>query len=206
MSTFKERILPREFYARDPKTVALNLLRKVLVRMINASCLKGIIVETEAYYGENDPASRARGGMKRYNALMWGEPGITFIYMVHGNWLLNIVAHEPGGVGAVLVRALEPLEGIEIMMANRGTNNIRSLTNGPGRLTKALKVDGSMNSLDLTSNKSPLFIIDGRKIGPREIERSHRIGVSLDLNEELRFFIKGNKFVSKRGGIKRLIP
>lgn len=79
--------------------------------MLNASCLKGVIVETEAYYGENDPASRARGGMKRYNVLMWGEPGITFIYMVHGNWLLNIVAHEPGSVGAVLIRALEPPRG-----------------------------------------------------------------------------------------------
>ncbi|MEM2320403.1 MAG: DNA-3-methyladenine glycosylase [Candidatus Bathyarchaeia archaeon] len=198
MSASKERILPREFYARDPKTVALNLLGKVLVRILNASCLKGVIVETEAYYGENDPASRARDGMKRYNAPMWRELGITFIYMVHGNWLLNVVAHEPGGVGAVLVRALEPLEGIEIMMANRGTSDIRGLTNGPGRLTKALKVDGNMNFLDLTSNKSPLFIIDGREIDLREIERSHRIGVRLDLNEELRFFIRGNKFVSKR--------
>ncbi|MBS7640168.1 MAG: DNA-3-methyladenine glycosylase [Candidatus Bathyarchaeia archaeon] len=189
--------LPREFYIRDPKIVAINLLGKILVRVLDSFYLSGMIVETEAYYGEDDPASRARGGMKKYNMPMWGEPGRAFIYGVHGNWLLNIVAHEPNGVGAVLIRALEPLEGIEVMAANRGTNNIRRLTNGPGRLTKALKIDRSMNYLDLTSRNSQLFITGGREIDPREIGWSHRIGVRVDLDEKLRFFIKGNEFVSR---------
>lgn len=198
MSVVWRRILPKEFYVRDPKVVAIELLGKILVRILNGSYLKGIIVETEAYYGEGDPASRARGGMKRYNMPMWGEPGRAFVYMVHGNWLLNVVAHEPGGVGAVLIRALEPLEGIGMMAANRGTSDIRALTSGPGKLTRALRIDGSMNHLDLTSTESPLFIINGKRIDSSEVGRSHRIGVSMDLSEELRFFIRGNKFVSRR--------
>lgn len=192
-----EEVLPREFYTRDPKIVAMNLLGKTMVRVLDGFYLRGMIAETEAYYGENDPASRARGGMKKHNMPMWGEPGRAFIYGVHGNWLLNIVAHEPNGVGAVLIRALEPLEGIEVMAANRGINDIRRLTNGPGRLTKALKIDKSMNYLDLTSRNSQLFITSGREIDHREIGRSHRIGVRIDLDEKLRFFIKGNEFVSR---------
>lgn len=192
-----KRVLPKEFYARDPKLVAIDLLGKILVRILDGTRLSGMIVETEAYYGENDPASRARGGMRAYNKPMWGEPGRTFIYMVHGNWLLNVVAHEPGLVGAVLIRALEPIEGIDIMMSNCGKSCIKGLTSGPGRLTKALRIDCSLNYVDLTNGDGPLFIVDNRRVDPEEIGRSHRIGVRIDLEEELRFFIKGNEYVSR---------
>ncbi|MEM1544069.1 MAG: DNA-3-methyladenine glycosylase [Candidatus Bathyarchaeia archaeon] len=188
------KTLPREFYARNPKTVAIELLGKILVRRLGNAHLKGIIVETEAYYGIDDPASRAREGMKRYNMPMWDTPGLAFIYNVHNNWMLNVVAHEPNSVGAVLIRALEPLSEIELMMANRRVNNIIKLTSGPGRLTRALKIDKELNCVDLTMSEGPLFIVDGEVA--HEIGSSHRIGVRRDLNEELRFYIKGNPFVS----------
>lgn len=188
------KILPREFYARNPKTVAIELLGKILVRRLGNARLEGIIVETEAYYGMDDPASRAKEGIKRYNIPMWGRPGLAFIYNVHNNWMLNVVAHEIDGVGAVLIRALEPLSGIEIMMANRRVNDIAKLTSGPGRLTKAFKIDKELNCADLTKSESPLLIMDGE--AARKISRSHRVGVRRDLDEELRFYIEGNPFVS----------
>lgn len=188
------KILPREFYARDPKAVAIELLGKILVRRLGNARLEGIIVETEAYYGMDDPASRAREGMKRYNMPMWDRPGLAFIYNVHNNWMLNVVAHEADSVGAVLIRALEPLSGIEIMAVNRRVNDITKLASGPGRLTKALKIDKELNRVDLTSSESPLFIMDGE--AAREIGCSHRVGVKRDLDEKLRFYIRGNPFIS----------
>ncbi|MCX8192756.1 MAG: DNA-3-methyladenine glycosylase [Nitrososphaeria archaeon] len=187
----------KEFYARDPALVARELLGKILIRRLNRFFLTSKIVETEAYYGENDPASRARGGRKRFNELMFLDVGRTFIYMVHGNWLLNIVAHPVGEAGAVLIRAVEPLEGIKIMMKNRKVKNIYSLTNGPGKLTKALAITKELNGVDVTDRESILFIISG--VGELfEVESTHRIGVKRDLPEKLRFYIRGNKFVSKK--------
>ena len=189
------RVLPREFYVRDPKDAALNLLGKIVVRRLSDQILEGIIVETEAYYGLNDPASRARDGLKNYNAPMWGKPGLAFIYNVHNNWMFNVVAHKPNHVGAVLIRAIEPLTGIEIMKANRGISDINKLTNGPGKLTKALKIDKGLNLTDLTNIESPIFIADGLIV--HKIGRSHRIGVKKDLDEKLRFYIEDNPFVSR---------
>lgn len=190
------KILERKFYERDPATAAKDLLEKILVRKINSKALTGKIVETEAYYGERDPASRAYKGRTKFNELMYAEPGRTFIYMVHANWLLNIVAHLKGEVGAVLIRAVEPIQGIEVMVKNRVVKNFRSLTNGPGKLTKALDITRELNGIDVTKRKSELRVTGGKK-EEFEIASSHRIGVRMDLLEELRFFIKGNKFVSK---------
>lgn len=187
--------LSREFYARDPRTVAIELLGKILVRRLGNAYLEGVIVETEAYYGMDDPASRARNGMKRYNMLMWGEPGLAFIYNVHNNWMLNAVAHEPNSVGAVLIRALEPIHGIELMMANSRVMSINRLTSGPGRLTRALKISKELNCADLTRSESPLFIARGRVV--QEVCCSYRIGVKRDLDVKLRFYVKGNPFVSR---------
>ena len=191
----ERKALPREFYMRNPKNAALGLLGKILVRRLSDQILGGIIVETEAYYGLNDPASRAKNGLKNYNAPMWGKPGLAFIYNVHNNWMFNVVAHEFGCVGAVLIRAIEPLKGIEIMKANRGVSDINKLTNGPGKLTKALKIDKRLNLTDLTNIESPVFIVDGVVV--QKIGRSHRIGVKKDLDEKLRFYIEGSPFVSR---------
>ncbi|MFQ6068788.1 MAG: DNA-3-methyladenine glycosylase, partial [Candidatus Bathyarchaeia archaeon] len=116
--------------------------------------------------------------------------------MVHGNWLLNIVAHLKGEVGAVLIRAVEPIQGIDVMVKNRNVEKIRSLTNGPGKLTEALVITKELNGVDVTNRKSELKIVEGEG-REFEIASSHRIGVRTDLPQGLRFFIKGNKFVSK---------
>lgn len=188
-------VLPRKFYERDPEAVAKELLGKKLVRRLGDEVLEGIIVETEAYYGLEDPASRAYHGQKIYNKLMWGEPGKAFIYNVHNNWMFNIIAHEPDMIGAVLIRAIEPKKGIEVMRKNRKIENVFELTSGPGKLTKALKIDKALNGIFVTSKKSEVFVADNEM--NFEIESSHRIGVRKDLERKLRFFMKGNRFVSK---------
>ncbi len=190
------KVLQRRFYERDPAVVAKNLLGKIVLRKLDSEILSGKIVETEAYYGEEDPASRAYKGRKKFNALMYAEPGRTFIYMVHGNWLLNIVAHLKGDVGAVLIRAIEPVRGIEVMREKREVENLRNLTNGPGKLTKALGITKELNGVDVTNRRSDLTVIE-REERESEVSSSHRVGVRKDLARELRFFVKGNKFVSK---------
>jgi DNA-3-methyladenine glycosylase len=127
---------------------------------------------------------------------MFLDAGRTFIYMVHGNWLLNIVAHPKGDVGAVLIRALEPISGVEIMKKNRKVKNLHFLTNGPGKLARALAITKELNGVYITKKSSPLTVIKGEGES-FEICSSHRIGVKFDLPQELRFLIKGNKFVSK---------
>jgi len=189
-------ILQRNFYKRDPAAVAKDLLGKVLVRRLDPEILSGKIVETEAYYGENDPASKAYKGRKTFNELMFMNVGKAFIYVVHGNWLLNIVAHAKGGVGAVLVRAIEPLQGIETMQKNRNVRIANGLTSGPGKLTKALAITKELNGINVTKKNSKLFVAEG-KSEDLHICSSHRIGVKTDLPLKLRFFIEGNKFVSK---------
>ncbi|MGC8999144.1 MAG: DNA-3-methyladenine glycosylase [Candidatus Bathyarchaeia archaeon] len=191
------KTLPKSFYERDPATVARGLLGKTLVRRFNHHILSGKIVETEAYYGENDPASKAYKGRKAFNELMYLDVGKTFIYMVHGNWLLNIVAHSRGSVGAVLIRAIEPLEGIEFMRKNRGVKDVHALTSGPGRLTRAMGITKEQNGLDVTKAENEIAIFEAAAMEDFEIGTSHRIGVKRDLPQELRFYIKGNMFVSK---------
>jgi DNA-3-methyladenine glycosylase len=189
------KIFPRFFYERDPEVVARELLGKKLVRRMEGNRLVGLIVETEAYYGLKDPASRAYHGLKKYNRWMWETPGTVFIYNVHNNWLLNIIAHEPEEIGGVLIRSIEPCTGIEIMKAHRGMNDLHLLTRGPGRLTKALKIDKRLNGTFVTSLENGVVVVDHPlKV---TIGSSHRIGVRRDLDKKLRFFIKGNRFVSR---------
>ena len=188
--------LERSFYRRDTSVVAQGLLGKTIVRRLGQQVLTGRIVETEAYYGDRDPASRAYRGRKNYNTPMFDDPGRLFIYMVHSWWLLNIAAHEPGEVGAVLIRALKPIEGIPVMKENRGVTDLYNLTSGPGKLTKALDVTKELHGLDVTEGSAELKIVDE---GYQEfkIDTSHRIGVTRDLPRALRFYIKGSRFVSR---------
>ncbi|MFC1506202.1 DNA-3-methyladenine glycosylase [Thermoproteota archaeon] len=188
-------ILNRNFFQKDPKNVALNLLGTKLVRKFDLQVFEGMIVETEAYYGEKDPASRAYDGLKFYNKAMWSLPGNLFIYNVHKYWMFNIVAHYPNGIGAVLIRAVEPLNGIEYMKRNRQTEDIYQLTNGPGKMTVAFKIDKSLNEMDITSEKSHIHIVKYKT--DFKISSSKRIGVKKDLKQNMRFFIDSNKFVSK---------
>ncbi len=190
--------LPQEWYARDPKRVALELLGKILVRKTPDNVtIKCMITETEAYYGPEDPASRARkGGDLR--EVMGGPVGHALVYGVHKQWLLNVVAHKPGEYGAVLFRSCEPLEGLELMMRNRGVDNVKLLTTGPGRLTRALLIDKSFHKKPMYVVSHGLWIEDeGFDVRESDIVSSHRIGVREDLPEKLRFILKTSPYISK---------
>jgi len=185
-----------EFYARDPAIVAKELLGMYIVRVLGSKKLVCKIVETEAYYGVEDPASRARRGGDLARALYDGV-GIAIVYGMHRQWLFNIAAHEEGSGGAVLIRACEPIEGIEVMMKLRNTTRLRDLTSGPGRLCKALAIDKSFHWKPVYVEKYGLWIEHGEKIPSDLVCESYRIGVKQDLDRPLRFYIKGNYFVSK---------
>lgn len=193
--------LPRSFYSRKTDKVAQDLLGCVLVRVLKGKKLSGKIVETEAYFGPEDPASRAYAKTKENSGMakqMFSRPGAAFVYMVHANWLFNVVAKKQGA-GAVLIRALEPIKGVEKMFENRRKKNKKienkkQLCSGPGKLTQSLQITKKHSGLDLTGNR----IWIERRTKPEEIMKSHRIGVTQDLKQKLRFFIKGNKIVSKK--------
>ena len=188
-------VLPAEFYERSPEVVARELLGKILVRLVEGERLGGVVVETEAYHGGGDPASRAYNGKKEYNAAMWEEPGRLFVYNVHKYWMLNVVAHVPGGIGGVLFRAIEPSFGVETMMRRRPVGDVRELTSGPGKLSMALGVTRELSGLPVTDACSPVHILDAPIVPV--CRTSHRIGVTRDLPEELRFYVDGNGFVSR---------
>jgi DNA-3-methyladenine glycosylase len=186
------KILKREFYSRDSAVVAREMLGKILVRKTGKGRLMGRIVETEAYYGKGDPASRSFRGKKKYNLALWEEPGTIFVYNVHNNWMFCIVTSPPG---AILIRAIQPIHGIEEMKRNRKEKNIFKLSNGPGKLSRALGITKDFNFLKVTDENSPIFITDSNcsfKVG-----RGKRIGVSEDLPRKLRFYIKGSRFLSR---------
>ncbi len=189
------RRLPISFYERDAATVARELLGKVLVHRSAEGTTRGRIVETEAYFGRRDPASRAYRRRTKLNELMWWRGGLAFVYMVHSNWMFNVTAEREGVPGAVLVRAVEPMEGLELMKRRRGVTDERLLTSGPGRMTKAMGITYDHHQTDLT--KSPTLAIEDTLTVNFKVRRSNRIGVSADLKRKLRFFVDNNRFVSR---------
>jgi len=188
--------LPKKFYARDPAYVARGLLGKVLCRVFEESVLAGFIVETEAYYGRSDPASRAYRGSGDLASTLCGDIGVALVYGVHGRWLFNIVAHTPGGCGGILIRALEPISGVEVMKRFRGTDDVLQLTNGPGKLSEALAIDKRLHKVPVYSASSEVTVRRGRE--ERDIARGFRVGVTEDLDVPLRFYVKSSKFISTR--------
>ena len=191
-----EKVLPKEFYSRKTTIVAKELLGKTIVRKLGDMRLEGKIVETEAYRGKDDPASHAYRGITKRNKVMFGEPGHTYVYFTYGNhWCLNFVAHEPSKPGAVLIRAIEPTTGIEYMKKFRSVSSLENLCNGPGKLTKALKIDNKLNGLDITK-EGELYVVNTEE-KTFEIGVSTRVGIRRGRNKLWRFFIKGNLFVSR---------
>jgi len=193
--------LPRSFYLRDTVDVAEDLLGKLIVRILSdGTRLSGTIVETEAYVTE-DPASHAFRGQTPRNAAMFGEAGHAYIYISYGmHSMLNLVT-QPVGVGeAVLIRALEPVEGIDHMRALRGGIDGRySLTSGPGKIGQALALTvRNDNGLDVTSRPSPLLVCPAPHAGSFEVVTTTRIGLSVGVDAPWRFYIKGNRHVSRR--------
>ncbi len=174
--TIRMNALPRKFYVNDTKQVAKDLLGKKLVRKIGSSILSGIIVETEAYKGRNDPASHSARKKTERNKIMFGEAGHAYVYFTYGmHYCFNVVAKkENDESGAVLIRAIQPQQGIQLMIKNRKTDVIANLTNGPGKLAQAMQITLKQYNLDLTNSKS-LFILDGEK--PTKIIAKPRVGI-----------------------------
>jgi DNA-3-methyladenine glycosylase len=172
-----------------------ELLGKILVHKTKEGICKGKIVETEAYLGKNDPVSIGCRKVKNMPKSLLKGPGHAFVYFTYGNhWMFNVVAKKPGIFGAVLIRALEPLKGTDLMKKRRVINDIKNLTSGPGKLTKAIGIDKRHDGLDLT--KDVLFIENSYK--KYEIVKTTRIGLSAGEDLQLRFYIKDNDFVSKK--------
>ena len=202
------KALPRVFYDRDPRNVSRDLLGKVLVRRLGNNLRTARIVEIEAYLGEGDPAAHAACGRTPRNAVLFGPPGHAYVYFIYGNhYCLNISCLPDGEPGCVLVRALEPLIGIEEMAQERGlslnsSGDLRKLTSGPGRLADAFSITRERdNGKDLTSMSSDLLVADDGYI-PSRVLTTVRIGIVKAASRPLRYVIAGNEFVS---GPRRLI-
>jgi len=192
----KLEALKREFYSENSVKVAEKLLGKLLVRELPEGKLIGKIVEVEAYGGRDDPASHAYRGKTPRNQVMFGKPGLAYIYFTYGmHYCLNVKAEREGVPGAVLIRALEPIEGIEIMKKNRGIEKITELTNGPAKLTKALRITTELNGWDLTLGKK-LFICKPPHEEKFKIVAAPRIGRKAGTERLWRFYIRDNAFVS----------
>jgi DNA-3-methyladenine glycosylase len=189
--------LPREFYDRDPALVARDLLGKLLVRRSPEGTCAGRIVETEAYLSANDPACHANRGQTLRNAAMFGPPGHAYVYMIHAKWCFNTVTEAEHCGSAVLIRALEPLAGIELMQLRRGTDKLLDLARGPARLCQALDITRQLDGWDLTRRKS-LWIADDGSQPAEKIVATPRIGISQAVDLPLRFCYAGNRFVSGR--------
>ncbi len=186
-------ILPREFYTRDTVTVARDLLGKELAH----GGTSGIIVETEAYLGGDDLASHSAAGITNRTRVIFGPPGHAYVYLSYGiHECINIVAEPEGSPGCVLIRALQPREGLSIMYSRRPRAvTDRDLASGPGKLTKALAITRADNGADLTSGS--LVVRTAPEYEPFEIAVSPRIGITKCADLPLRFAIAGNRFVSR---------
>jgi len=190
------------FFGRRSMTVARALLGKKLIRRLNGVTVSGLIVETEAYFGPQDSASHAFKGRTSRNAVMFGPPGKAYIYLIYGlHHMLNVVTEADGVPGAVLLRAVEPLEGRQHMAARRGQTT--NLTNGPGKLCQAFAIDRSLNGWDF-SRGNCLWLEACQPLTDEQIATGPRIGINYARPAERqapwRFWIKNNPHVSAAGG------
>lgn len=193
------KVLDRSFYARSPVVVAKGLIGKLLVRRLDdGTLLKGIIVETEAYGGAQDPASHAYHGITRRNQVMFGEAGHAYVYFTYGfHHCLNFVTGKKGIASAVLIRALEPTKGFRKMQRLRKTTDAFDLASGPGKLCQALSINLKLNGIDVTAADSPICVNEtSSKVN---VKSSTRIGITSGTEKRWRFFEEGNKNLSKLG-------
>jgi DNA-3-methyladenine glycosylase len=207
----KSKILNSSFFLRDTNVVAKDLLGKKLIRIIRTKNnkrikLSGIIVETEAYGFKNDQASHAFKGMTNSNQIMFGPVGRSYIYFIYGNhFCFNVTARSQKEMaGAVLLRALEPQEGIQYMKEYRKIPDINSLTNGPGKVAQALCINKQHNNYNLTDISSEIYLEES--VIPELILATKRIGITKSIDEYWRYVVASkkeniiylNKFVSNR--------
>ena len=193
----RAQVLPRAFYARPTLMVAKDLIGKVLVHETSDGVASGMIVETEAYIGEDDAACHAACGPTRRNAPLYGPPGIAYVYLNYGiHSLVNAVTEAEGSPAAVLIRALEPIDNIGLMTKRRGRSgrvDVHTLCRGPGNLTRALGITLADNSLDLTRS---VLRIEDRGLHAGRVSWGPRIGIRVAMKRPWRCFVVGSPSVS----------
>lgn len=197
-------IHPLKFYSRSTVQVAKDLLGQVLVHENPQGLASGRIVEVEAYLPKNDPACHAARGETARNKVMFGSAGQAYVYFCYGNhFMFNVVTEKEGVPGAVLIRALEPLEGLSLMANRRGQEATSlGLTNGPGKLVQALGLNRSHNGLSLKGK--PLYIKKARR--EKAVGVTTRIGITEGWDLPLRFYLKGTPYLSVKPGADRPSP
>lgn len=189
-------------YSANPQSVARKLLGRLLVSVQNGELTSGIVVETESYLAVADSACHAARGRTRKTDVMFGPCGIAYVYPIHAKYCFNVVTENPGRPSAVLIRAIEPIDGIEVMQRRRQVEAITDLARGPARLCQAMGIGREHNGLDLTIGQriwiesKPL-----RRYSERQIRLTPRVGVTTAQDLLLRYVVAGNRFVS---GPKRL--
>ncbi|HEY1810443.1 MAG TPA: DNA-3-methyladenine glycosylase [Acidobacteriaceae bacterium] len=193
-------VIPRPFYIHPPDQVARGLLGKILVRRCEGEWLSGRIVEVEAYFGLGDEAAHAFAGKTRRNEVLFGPPGFAYVYFIYGmHYCVNISCEPEDQAGSVLLRALEPLEGLATMGRLRGVEpgaNPRLLASGPGRLCQALGITRDLhNGVDVTDRHSGLHVEDDGFVAG-QIAVLPRVGIRKAADRPLRFALAGNRFVS----------
>jgi DNA-3-methyladenine glycosylase len=196
-------ILDRDFYTQEATTAARALLGAVLVRPLDGRRITGRIVETEAYRCLDDAASHSFVGKTARNLPMWEAPGHAYVYFTYGMyWLLNVVCEPVEHPAAVLIRALEPLDGQDIIAANRAGRPFRHWTSGPGRLTMALQITGDQNRADLTTGSGGLWIETGDPVPDEQVRTGPRVGLGKRVPEPWvsipwRWWIADNRHISR---------
>lgn len=191
--------LPRDFYIRDTITVAKDLLGKVIVHASDNGVTKGIIVETEAYLGPKDAAAHSYKSKREGRTnIQYGIGGFAYVYLIYGMYYcMNIVTQEVNIPEVVLLRALEPLDGIPLMMQRRNTDKLKNLCSGPGKLCMAMAIDKTCYGMDLCGDQ--LYLEDAPSLNPNDIIASKRINIDYAGDAKdylLRYTIKDNKFIS----------
>ncbi len=191
-------IIPRDFYRRPTLHVARALIGARLVRILGGVKLSGLIIETEAYIGETDLACHAKAGRTPRTAVMYGLPGHAYVYFTYGNhWMLNIVTEREDFPAAVLIRAIQPVQGREIIFRRRRGRD----TLGPGKLTQALGITKQENGVDVTAKTSGLWIESGVEIVDADVIKGPRVGLNKTpepwLSKPWRFLVKGHAVTRK---------
>ncbi len=187
--------LSRRFFNRPPEIVARSLLGKWLIRIVDGDPVGGMIVETEAYLARGDAASHSHRGPTPRNASMFKQPGTLYVYSIHAKYCLNATTQREGVGSAVLIRALEPTWGIEVMRRLRGREEITMLTRGPAMLCQALGIDRSHDAVDLITSPE-VMILDAASIRLARVCQRPRIGIRSAAELPLRFFIRDHRMVS----------
>ena len=189
-------VLSREFYSRNVQTVARQLIGMLLVTRLQGKRVSGVIVETEAYLSARDPASHGFLGATKKNASMFGPAGIAYVYPIHAKFCFNVVTEMEGSPSAVLIRAIQPVEGIDAMSIRRRTSDILNLASGPSRLCQALGIDRDCDGVKLYARRK-IWLETSSMIGTGfSIRTTPRIGVTSAKTKLLRFVAAGSPFAS----------